>query len=252
MAGEPDGGPGTQVVQQRAAKRGGPLIGSPASAARRLRALPFLRAGEAASEFTNVASGDQLARGGVTAWRHGPVIAGCAAAPYPPPRVLAPEPLKLGILVVPASAGGHRVSRQAAGGRAPGCGRGWARAGVASGLNAVGAAASPARSPGSAVPSRPGSRICGTAHGRTGRRRRSCPAEARRARRRAGRSGKTGMLPTETRSRALALHAPIQPGRSRFTGTACECRASPAPAQAGLVTRARLAVPGYRRPPTPG
>lgn len=189
--------------------------------------MPFLRAGEAASEFTNVASVDQLARGGVTAWRHGPVIAGCAAAPYPPPRVLAPEPLKLGILVVPASAGGHRVSQQAAGGRPPGCGRGWARAGVASGLNAAGAAASPARSPGSAVPSRPGSRICGTAHGRTGRRRRSCPAEARRARRRAGRSGKTGMLPTETCSRALALHAPIQPGRSRFTGTACERRPVP-------------------------
>ena len=226
-AGEPDGGPGTQVVLQRAAKRGGPLIGSPASAARRLRAMPFLRAGEAASEFTNVASVDQLARGGVTAWRQGPVIAGCAAAPYPPPRVLAPEPLKLGILVVPASAGGHRVSQQAAGGRPPGCGRGWARAGVASGLNAAGAAASPARSSGPAVPSRPGSRICGTAHGRTGRRRRSCPAEDRRARRRAGLSGKTGMLPTETRSRALALHAPIQPGRSRFTGTACERRPVP-------------------------
>jgi hypothetical protein len=139
--------------------------------------MPFLRAGEAASEFTNVASVDQLARGGVTAWRHGPVIAGCAAAPYPPPRVLAPEPLKLGILAVPASAGGHRVSQQAA--------------------------------------------------GRTGRRRRSCPAEARRARRRAGRSGKTGMLPTETCSRALALHAPIPPGRSRFTGTACEHRPVP-------------------------
>lgn len=227
VAGEPDGGPGTQVVLPRAANREGPLIGSPASAARRLRAMPFVRAGEAASEFTNVASVDQLARGGVTAWRHGPVIAGCAAAPYPPPRVLAPEPLKLGILVVPASAGGHRVSQQAAGGRPPGCGRGWARAGVASGLNAAGAAASPARSPGPAVPSRPGSRICGTAHGRTGRRRRSCPAEARRARRRAGRSGKTGMLPTETCSRALALHAPIPPGRSRFTGTACERRPVP-------------------------
>jgi len=169
----------------------------------------------------------------VTEWRHGPVIAGCAAAPYPPPRVLAHEPLKLGILAVPASAGGHRVSQQAAGGRPPGCGRGWARAGVASGLNAAGAAASPARSPGSAALSRPGSRICGTAHGRTGRRRRSCPAEARRARRRAGRSGKTGMLPTETRSRAPALHAPIPPGRSRFTGTARERRASPAPAQTG-------------------
>jgi hypothetical protein len=41
--------------------------------------MPFLRAGEAASEFPEVASVDQLARGGVTAWWHGPVIAGCAA-----------------------------------------------------------------------------------------------------------------------------------------------------------------------------
>ena len=86
--------------------------------------MPFLRAGEAASEFPEVASVDQLARGGVTAWRHGPVIAGCAAAPDPPPRVLAPEPLKPGILVIPASAGVHGVSLQAAGGRPRGRARG--------------------------------------------------------------------------------------------------------------------------------
>jgi hypothetical protein len=92
--------------------------------------MPFLRAGEAASEFPEVASGDQLARGGVTAWRHGPVIAGCAAAPDPPPRVLAPEPVKLGILVAPASAGVHGVSLQAAGGRPRGRARGWGRAGA--------------------------------------------------------------------------------------------------------------------------
>jgi hypothetical protein len=58
VLGKPDAGPGTQVVLQRAAKRGGPLIGSLASAARRLWAMPFLRAGEAASEFTNVAGVD--------------------------------------------------------------------------------------------------------------------------------------------------------------------------------------------------
>lgn len=87
---------------------------------------------------------------------------------------------------------------------------GQAPAGVASGLNAAGAAASPARSPGPAVPSPPGSPICGTAHGRTGRQRRSCPAGAR-ARRRAGRTGKTGISPSEACSRALALHAPGQP-----------------------------------------
>ena len=74
----------------------------------------------------------------------------------------------------------------------------------------VAAAASPARSPGPAVPSPPGSRICGTAHGRTGRQRRSCPAGSR-ARRRARRTGKTGISPSEACSRALALHAPGQP-----------------------------------------
>jgi hypothetical protein len=78
-------------------------------------------------------------------------------------------------------------------------------------LNVAGAAASPARSPGPAVPSPPGSRICGTAHGRTGRQRRSCPSQARCARRRAGRTGKTGISPSEACSRALALHAPGQP-----------------------------------------
>jgi hypothetical protein len=63
----------------------------------------------------------------VTAWRHGPVISGCAAAPDPPPRVLAPEAVKLGILAVPAPAGGHGVSLQAAGGRPREQGRARAR-----------------------------------------------------------------------------------------------------------------------------
>jgi len=121
---------GARVVLQRVAERGGLVVGSWASAALRSWAMPFLRAGEAASEFPEVASVDQLARGGVTAWWHGPVIAGCAAAPDPPPRVLAPEPLKLGILAVPASAGVHGVSLPAAGGRPRGRAWGWGRAGA--------------------------------------------------------------------------------------------------------------------------
>jgi hypothetical protein len=98
---------------------------------------------------------------------------------------------------------------------------GQAPAGVASGLNAAGAAAAPARSPGSAVPSAPGSPICGTAHGRTGRQRRSRPAEAR-ARRWAGRTGKTGISPSEACSRTLALHAPSQPAVPVNTATSTD------------------------------
>jgi hypothetical protein len=90
--------------------------------------MPSLGAGEAAGEVTDVAGVDQPARGGVTAWRHGPVIAGCAAAPDPPLRVLAPEPHELGILAVPAAACGHGKSLQAAGGRPGGRGQGWVRA----------------------------------------------------------------------------------------------------------------------------
>ena len=188
--------------------------------------MPFLRAGEAASEFPEVARGDQLARGGVTARRHGPVIAGCAAAPDPPPRVLAPEPLKLGILAVPAPAGVHGVSLQAAGGRPRGRTWGWGRAGAWMVRAAVQLLPSPLPehwNPGSRpgrlrVPSPPGSRICGTAHGRTGRQRRSCPAGAR-ARRWARRRGRTGISPSEACSRALALHAPSQPAVPINTAT---------------------------------
>jgi hypothetical protein len=85
----------------------------------------------------------------------------------------------------------------------------------------------------------PGSPIWGTAHGRTGRQRRSCPAAARRARRWPGRRGKTGISPSQACSRALALHAPGQPGRSRFTGPACEHRASPTPPEADDRARRR-------------
>jgi hypothetical protein len=125
-------------------------IGRTASAALRSWALPSFRAGEAAGEFTDVGGGDQPACGGVTAWRHGPVIAGCAAAPDPPPRVLALEPLQLGILIVPASAGGHGVSPQAAGGRPGGCGCGRARAWMAG--CATGISPSETSSPAFALP----------------------------------------------------------------------------------------------------
>ena len=59
--------------------------------------IPALCLAEAAGEFTDVAGADQVAHGGVTAWRHCPVIAGCVAAPDPPLRVLALEPVKFGI-----------------------------------------------------------------------------------------------------------------------------------------------------------
>jgi hypothetical protein len=84
------------------------------------QAMPSLRLGEAAGEFTDVTGADQLAHGRVAGWRQCPVITGCAAAPDPPLRVLAPEPLEPGILVVPAGAGhGARwraVAPQVAGG----------------------------------------------------------------------------------------------------------------------------------------
>ncbi|HWN00368.1 MAG TPA: hypothetical protein VNO54_25245 [Streptosporangiaceae bacterium] len=49
---------GARVVLQRVAERGGLVIGSRASAALRSWAMPFLRAGEAAGEFPEVASVD--------------------------------------------------------------------------------------------------------------------------------------------------------------------------------------------------
>jgi hypothetical protein len=88
-----------------------------ACAALRSWAMPSLGLGEVAGEFTDVTGADQLARGGVTAGRHGPVIAGCAAAPHPPLRVLAREPVKVGILIVPAWASRHGGRRSVAGGR---------------------------------------------------------------------------------------------------------------------------------------
>ncbi len=63
--------------------------------------MPSFRLGDALGEFADVASADQLALEGVTAWRHGPVISGGVTAPDPPLRVPAPEPLELGILSSP-------------------------------------------------------------------------------------------------------------------------------------------------------
>ena len=82
--------------------------------------MPSLCPGEAAGEFTDVTGTDQLAYRRVTGRRQCPVIAGGAAAPDPPLRVLAPEPLELGILVVPAGAAGHGAPRQATAPRAAG------------------------------------------------------------------------------------------------------------------------------------
>ena len=69
--------------------------------------------GEAAGETTDITGADQLAHGRVTGRRQCPVIAGCAAAPDPPLRVLPPEPLELGILVFPAGAAGRGASWEA-------------------------------------------------------------------------------------------------------------------------------------------
>jgi hypothetical protein len=123
VLGAPNGGADTQAgrTPRNLARRPG-WIGSLAPAMLSLRALLSLRPGEAEGELTDVVSADQLAHDGVARWRHCPVIAGCAAAPDPPPRVLAPEPLKSGILVVPAWPGVHGGRREVAG-RPQCCGR---------------------------------------------------------------------------------------------------------------------------------
>ena len=75
--------------------------------------MPSLRLGEAAGQFSDVPGADQLAHSGMTTWRHRPVIASRLAAPDPPPRVLAPEPVKLGIQAPPAWPGVHGRGRPA-------------------------------------------------------------------------------------------------------------------------------------------
>src|SRR6266550_3661128 len=112
-----NGGSGTQVARHQVTGRDGrdgsaSLLSS--------QAVPSFRLGEAAGQTTDVTGADQLADGQVTGRRHGPVIAGGAAAPDPPLRVLAPEPVKLAILVVPTVAGGHGGRWQAAALRAAG------------------------------------------------------------------------------------------------------------------------------------
>jgi hypothetical protein len=123
VLGAPNGGSDTQAgrTPRNPARRPG-WIGSLAPAMLSLWAVLSLRLGEAAGELTDVVSADQLAHDGVAGWRHCPVIAGCAAAPDSPPRVLAPEPLKFGILVVPAWPGVHGGRREVVG-RPRCCGR---------------------------------------------------------------------------------------------------------------------------------
>jgi hypothetical protein len=69
--------------------------------------MPPFGLGEALGEFIEVAGADQRALGGVIAWRQRPVAAGRVAAPDPPPRVLAPQPVKPAIPGVRSAAGGH-------------------------------------------------------------------------------------------------------------------------------------------------
>ena len=123
VLGAPNGGSYTQAgrTPRNPARQPG-WIGSLAPAMLSLWAVLSLRLGEAAGELTDVVSADQLAHDGVAGWRHCPVIAGCAAMPDPPPRVLAPEPLKFGILVVPAWPGVHDGRREVVG-RPRCCGR---------------------------------------------------------------------------------------------------------------------------------
>jgi len=75
------GGSGTQVARHQVTERDGrdgsaSLLSS--------QAMPSFRLGEAAGQFTDVTGADQLADGRVTGRRHGPIIAGGAAAPDPP------------------------------------------------------------------------------------------------------------------------------------------------------------------------
>ena len=74
--------------------------------------LPF-GVGQPPRELVEIAGADQLAPGGMAAWRHGPVLTGDAATPDRPPRILAPQPLEPGVLICPAPAGIHAENRQA-------------------------------------------------------------------------------------------------------------------------------------------
>jgi hypothetical protein len=70
--------------------------------------MPLLSLSETPGEFLDVAGADQVALGGVIAWWERPVAAGRMAAPDPPPRVEAPEPVKLVIPAADIPASGHR------------------------------------------------------------------------------------------------------------------------------------------------
>src|SRR5438045_3686144 len=69
--------------------------------------MPTFGLGEAPGEFIEIAGADQLAMGGVIAWWQCPVAAGGVAAPDPPPRVLAPEPVEPAVPVGRVPAAGH-------------------------------------------------------------------------------------------------------------------------------------------------
>ena len=161
--------------------------------------------GEAARQLTDVVRADQLAYGGVVRWRHGPVIAGCAAAPDPPPRVLAPELRKLGIPVVPARPGVHRGQRQVAAG--PRCCRRRARAWMPAGAMQL-PPPGRIRGAGQTKRHRAAARSCisGGAPRGVGHRRRSGPAAARRARHQSAGRG-PGISSCRPHGPPTALHA---------------------------------------------
>lgn len=86
----------------------------------------------------------------------------------------------------------------------------------------AGAAASPARSPGPAVPSPPGSRICGTAHGRDRTPAEILPSTGSPCSPPGRADRENGHLTIEACSRALALHAPGQPAVPINTATSAD------------------------------
>src|SRR6266480_305221 len=68
----------------------------------------FLGPGEAPGKLIQVAGAEQHAQGGVVARRQRPVGPGGVAAPDPPPRIPALEPVQPAVPLVDTVAGGHR------------------------------------------------------------------------------------------------------------------------------------------------
>ena len=73
----------------------------------------FLGLGQPPRELIEITGADQLAPGGMAAWRHGPVLTGDAAIPDRPPRILAPQLLEPGVLAGAAPVGVHAENRRA-------------------------------------------------------------------------------------------------------------------------------------------